>query len=55
MVFKAGRIAEIDTPQTLLNNKCSLFYSMAKDAGLAEWSLHDMTWHINVFTMYVNF
>ncbi|KRX98141.1 Multidrug resistance-associated protein 1 [Trichinella pseudospiralis] len=34
MVLDAGRIAEFEPPQQLLNNKNSIFYSMAKDAGL---------------------
>ncbi|KAK3084438.1 hypothetical protein FSP39_013539 [Pinctada imbricata] len=34
MVLKDGLIAEIDTPANLLDNKNSIFYGMAKDAGL---------------------
>ena len=34
MVLDAGKIVEFDTPKTLLNNKNSVFYSMAKDANL---------------------
>ncbi|KRZ13593.1 Multidrug resistance-associated protein 1, partial [Trichinella zimbabwensis] len=34
MVLDAGRIAEFEPPQQLLNDKNSIFYSMAKDAGL---------------------
>ncbi|KRY11421.1 Multidrug resistance-associated protein 1 [Trichinella patagoniensis] len=34
MVLDAGRIAEFEPPQQLLDNKNSIFYSMAKDAGL---------------------
>jgi ABC-type multidrug transport system fused ATPase/permease subunit len=34
LVLDQGRIAEFDTPQNLLRNKSSKFYSMAKDAGL---------------------
>ncbi len=33
LVLNAGRVAEFDTPQSLLRNRNSLFYSMAKDAG----------------------
>lgn len=36
MVLDAGEIAEFDAPQTLLANRRSIFYSMAKDAGLAD-------------------
>ena len=36
MVLDAGRIAEFDAPTTLLKIKSSIFYGMAKDAGLAE-------------------
>ena len=34
LVLEKGKIAEFDTPQNLLRNKNSKFYSMAKDAGL---------------------
>ncbi len=36
MVLDAGQIAEFDNPQALLADKSSIFYGMAKDAGLAE-------------------
>ena len=35
MVLDKGRIAEMDTPNKLLEDKNSIFYSMAKDANLA--------------------
>lgn len=34
MVLQAGRIAEFDAPSVLLQQPNSLFYSMAKDAGI---------------------
>ncbi|XP_050687068.1 multidrug resistance-associated protein 1-like [Eriocheir sinensis] len=34
MVLEAGRIAEFDAPATLLQQPSSIFYSMAKDAGI---------------------
>lgn len=34
MVLDAGILAEYDTPQNLLANRNSIFYSMARDAGL---------------------
>lgn len=37
MVLDAGKIAEYDSPQTLLQNPESIFYGMAKDAGLVWW------------------
>ncbi|CAL1540417.1 unnamed protein product, partial [Lymnaea stagnalis] len=35
LVLDAGRIKEFDDPKVLLQNPSSMFYSMAKDAGLA--------------------
>ena len=37
MVLSQGRIQEFDTPQNLLANTDSAFYSMAKDANLVSW------------------
>lgn len=34
MVLDKGMIAEFDTVDTLLNNRDSIFYGMAKSAGL---------------------
>ncbi|CAH1794809.1 unnamed protein product, partial [Owenia fusiformis] len=36
MVLDAGKVAEFEAPQDLLQNKDSIFYGMAKDAGLAD-------------------
>ncbi len=35
MVLDKGSIAEFDSPSALTDNKDTIFYSMAKDAGLA--------------------
>lgn len=42
IVLDAGKIAEYDTPQVLLSNKDSIFYGMAKNAGLVN-SSNEMT------------
>ncbi|KAF8202113.1 multidrug resistance-associated ABC transporter [Pholiota molesta] len=34
VVMDAGTVAEVDTPVNLLNNPSSIFYSLAKEAGL---------------------
>lgn len=34
LVLDAGIVAEFDSPQNLLSNKHSVFFGMAKDAGL---------------------
>lgn len=34
IVLNQGIIAEYDTPQALLSNKHSIFYGMAKNAGI---------------------
>ena len=34
MVLDAGKIKEFETPEVLMNNRKSVFYGMAKDAGL---------------------
>ena len=36
MVLDAGRIAEFESPDNLMANHASIFYGMAKNAGLAE-------------------
>ena len=36
LVMDAGKVAEYDSPAKLLEAK-GIFYSMAKDAGLASW------------------
>lgn len=36
LVLDKGKLAEFDTPKNLLENKKSIFYSMAKDAGLVN-------------------
>jgi hypothetical protein len=36
MDSSASKVAELDTPENLLNKKDSRFYSMAVEAGLAS-------------------
>lgn len=36
LVLHKGKIAEYDTPKALLENKDSMFYAMAKDAGISD-------------------
>ena len=38
MVLDQGRIAEFEAPQVLLQDRDSIFFGMAKDAGLADWT-----------------
>jgi ABC-type multidrug transport system fused ATPase/permease subunit len=35
MVLDKGEIAEFDTPSNLLRDKKTIFYGMAKDAGVS--------------------
>ncbi|KAG2112527.1 P-loop containing nucleoside triphosphate hydrolase protein [Suillus clintonianus] len=41
LVLDAGRIAEFESPQKLLENKSSIFRSMAMEAGLVQAQLDD--------------
>ena len=34
LVLDSGRVAEFDTPQSLLQDPNSIFHSLAKDAGI---------------------
>ncbi|CUS10944.1 unnamed protein product [Tuber aestivum] len=36
IVLQAGRVAEFDTPEALLGDKNSLFFALAKEAGLTQ-------------------
>ncbi len=36
LVLDKGQVAEFDTPQALLENKKSIFYSLSKEAGLIK-------------------
>ena len=36
LLLDAGKVKEFDSPQSLLNDFSSAFYSMAKDAGLVS-------------------
>ena len=35
MVLSGGKIVEYENPTTLLSQKSSIFYDMARDAGIA--------------------
>ena len=36
VVMEEGRVKEVDSPENLLKNEDSLFYSLAKEAGLVN-------------------
>ena len=36
LLLDTGKVKEFDSPQSLLNDVSSAFYSMAKDAGLVS-------------------
>jgi ATP-binding cassette, subfamily C (CFTR/MRP), member 1 len=38
LVLDNGMVAELDTPQNLLADKGSIFYSLAAEAGLVDGS-----------------
>lgn len=38
LVLDAGNVAEFDTPKSLLANRASIFYSLAKDAGITHYA-----------------
>jgi ABC-type multidrug transport system ATPase subunit len=43
IVLDKGEIAEFDTVEALMADKNSIFYSMAKNAGLTGTNVTDMT------------
>jgi len=36
LVLDKGNVAEFDTPESLLSNERSIFYGMARDAGIVK-------------------
>lgn len=41
LVLDKGEVAEFEPPRSLLENKNSIFYGMAKDAGLVGQTVND--------------
>lgn len=43
LVLDKGEVAEFESPRSLLDNRNSIFYGMAKDAGLVgQQTIHDL-------------